>query len=285
MNLHESQQDEAFRAQVAAFVAARLAPDIRAKVLGFMRLERTDYVVWQRVLHEQGWGAPGWPGEYGGTAWTARQRTIFEEECFGGGAPRQLPFGLSMVGPVLQTFGTEQQKARFLPRILTLEDWWCQGFSEPGAGSDLASLSTRAERRGAEYVVTGQKTWTTFAHWANWIFCLVRTRAAGKPQEGISFLLIDMNSPGVRVQPIRTLDQGADVNEVFLDDVVVPIENLVGEEHRGWTIAKFLLGQERANIAGIGMCKRLMRRLKDCAGTQLKNGRPLIGDARFRIES
>jgi alkylation response protein AidB-like acyl-CoA dehydrogenase len=282
MNLHESHEDQEFRAEVAAFVVARLPPAIRDRVLGFMRVERGDYVAWQRILHERGWGAPGWPREYGGTGWTAYQRTIFEEECFGGGAPRQMPFGLSMVGPVLQTFGTEQQKARFLPRILTLEDWWCQGFSEPGAGSDLASLNTRAERRGADYVVNGQKTWTSFAHWANWIFCLVRTRATGKPQGGISFLLIDMSSPGVRVQPIRTLDQGADVNEVFLDDVVVPAANLVGEEHGGWSIAKFLLGQERANIAGIGMCKRLMRRLRDCASTQLKNGRPLIEDVRFR---
>jgi alkylation response protein AidB-like acyl-CoA dehydrogenase len=282
MNLLESQEDQAFRARVAEFVGSRLPADICDRVLGFKRVQREDYVAWQRILHEHGWGAPGWPREFGGTGWTARQRIIFEEECFSGGAPRQMPFGLSMAGPVIQAFGTEQQKAAFLPRILTLDDWWCQGFSEPGAGSDLASLNTRAEKRGDEYVVNGQKTWTSFAHWATWIFCLVKTRAGGKPQEAISFLLIDMNTPGVRVQPIRTLDQGADVNDVFFDDVVVPGVNLVGEEHHGWSIAKFLLGQERANIAGIGMCKRLMRRLKDYARTELKRGRPLIEDTRFR---
>lgn len=282
MNLFESPQDLAFRTQVAQFVAARLPPNIRDRVLSFKRVPREDYVTWQRILHEQGWGAPGWPREYGGTGWTARQRVIFEEECFSGGAPRQMPFGLSMAGPVLQTFGTARQKERFLPRILTLEDWWCQGFSEPGAGSDLAALTTHAERRGEEYIVNGQKSWTSFAHWANWMFCLVKTRPAEKPQESISFLLIDMASAGLRVRPIRTLDQGADVNDVFFDNVAVPAENLLGEAHRGWTIAKFLLGHERANIAGIGMCKRLMRRLRAFAGTQLKHGRPLIEDVRFR---
>ena len=282
MNLLESREDRTFRAEVSEFVAARLPPDIRNRVLEFKRVPREDYVAWQRILHAHGWGAPSWPCEFGGTGWTARQRIIFEEECFSGGAPRQMPFGLSMAGPVIQAFGTEQQKAAFLPRILTLDDWWCQGFSEPGAGSDLASLSTRAEKRANDYIVNGQKTWTSFAHWATWIFCLVKTRTGGKPQEGISFLLIDMSTPGVRVQPIRTLDLGADVNEVFFDEVVVPAVNLVGEEHRGWSIAKFLLGQERANIAGIGMCNRLMRRLKDYARTQLKRGRPLIEDKRFR---
>jgi len=282
MDLHESPETQAFRTDVADFVAARLPADIRAKVLGFLRVEREDYVRWQRTLNERGWGAPGWPREHGGTGWNARQRSLFEEECFVGGAPRQMPFGLSMVGPVLQAFGSEQQQKRFLPRILTMEDWWCQGYSEPGAGSDLASLTTRAERHGDVYIVNGQKTWTSFAHWANWIFCLVRTRPAGKPQEGISFLLIDMTSPGVRVKPIRTLDEGADVNEVFLDDVAVPVANLVGEENRGWTIAKFLLGHERTTIAGIGMCKRLLVRLKEFARSEPKRGRALIEDPRFR---
>ena len=282
MKLEETPAAREFRERVAAFVAARLPQDIRYKVLGFQRVERDDYVRWQRILHEQGWGAPGWPREYGGTGWDAHQRMIFEEECFTGGAPRQMPFGLSMVGPVLQAFGTEEQKRRYLPRILTMEDWWCQGYSEPGAGSDLASLTTRAERRDAVYIVNGQKTWTSFAQWASWIFCLVRTRATGKPQEGISFLLIDMMTPGVRVKPIRTLDQGADVNEVFLDDVAVPVANRVGEENHGWTIAKFLLGHERTNIAGIGMCKRLLRRLKEYSRTERKHGRPLIEDPRFR---
>ena len=282
MDLRESPETQAFRAEAADFVAARLPPDIRAKVLGFLRIERQDYVRWQRILNERGWGAPGWPREHGGTGWNARQRSLFEEECFVAGAPRQMPFGLSMVGPVLQAFGSEQQQKRFLPRILTMEDWWCQGYSEPGAGSDLASVTTRAERRDDVYIVNGQKTWTSFAHWADWIFCLVRTRASGKPQEGISFLLIDMTSPGVRVNPIRTLDEGADVNEVFLDDVAVPVANLVGEENRGWTIAKFLLGHERTTIAGIGMCKRLLVRLKELARGEPKRGLPLIEDPRFR---
>lgn len=282
MDLQDSAEEIAFRAEVAEFVAGRLPSDIRDRVLGFRRVEREDYVRWQQILFEKGWGAPGWPVEFGGTGWSARQRTIFEEECFVTGAPRQMPFGLSMVGPVLMNFGNEAQKARFLPRIPTMQDWWCQGYSEPGAGSDLASLSTRAERQGGHFIVTGQKTWTSFAHWANWIFCLVRTRADGKPQQGISFLLIDMATPGVRVNPIRTLDQGQDVNEVFLDDVRVPVENLVGEENRGWTIAKYLLGHERTNIAGIGMCKRLLQRLKEFACTERKHGRPLIEDIRFR---
>lgn len=282
MDLRESAEDATFRLEVRDFVAARLPAEIRARVMEFRRVERDDYVRWQHMLYAQGWGAPGWPREHGGTGWNARQRSIFEEECYTGGAPRQIPFGLSMVGPVLMKFGTAAQQAQFLPRIIANDDWWCQGYSEPGAGSDLASLKTRAEKQGDHYLVTGQKTWTTMAHWANWIFCLARTRADGKPQGGISFLLIDMATPGVRVRPIRTLDQGADVNEVFLDEVSVPVGNLVGEEHCGWTIAKFLLGNERTNIAGIGMCIRLLRRLKDYARRELKHGRPLIEDRRFR---
>jgi len=282
MELRESTEDLAFRLEVRGFVASHLPWSIRDRVLGFLRVEREDYVTWQRILHQQGWGAPGWPREFGGPGWTARQRAIFEEECFEAGAPRQMPFGLSMVAPVLMKFGTTQQQQRFLPRIISIEDWWCQGYSEPGAGSDLASVRTRAIRRGDEYVVSGQKTWTSFAHWANWIFCLVRSRQEGKPQAGISFLLIDMNTPGVRVSPIRTLDQGADVNEVFLDEVIVPVENRVGEEHAGWTIAKYLLGHERTNIAGIGMCKRLLRRLKDYARREIQGGHPLIDEPSFR---
>jgi len=282
MDLRESQPEREFREQVRAFVESSLPGDIRDRVLGFAHLEREDYVRWQKILHAKGWGAPGWPREWGGTGWSATQRVVFEEECFRAGAPRQMPFGLSMVGPVLLKFGAPAQKTRFLPRIVTLEDWWCQGYSEPGAGSDLASLKTRARRESDHYVVSGQKTWTSFAHWADWIFCLVRTRAEGKPQQGISFLLIEMRSPGVRVKPIRTLDQGADVCEVFFDDVVVPVEHLVGEEHGGWTVAKYLLGHERTNIAGVGMCKRLLSRVKDHARREFKRGKPLIQDVRFR---
>ena len=282
MDFRESPEDIAFRAEVREFVAKNLTSDIRDRVLGFRRVPREDYLAWQKILHAKGWGAPGWPAQFGGTGWTARQRTIFEEESFEGGAPRQMPFGLSMVGPVLMKYGTPLQQAKYLPRIVSMDDWWCQGYSEPGAGSDLASLKTRAERRGDVYVVNGQKTWTSFAHYANMFFCLVRTNAEGKPQQGISFLLVDMKTPGLRVRPIRTLDQGADVNEVFLDDVEVPVANLVGEENRGWTIAKYLLGHERTNIAGIGMCKRLLRRAKEIAARQLRHGHPLIEDLRFR---
>ena len=282
MDLRESPEDLAFRAEVREFVAKNLPAGMRERVLGFRRVPREDYVTWQRILYAKGWAAPGWPVQHGGTGWNSRQRSIFDEECYVGGAPRQLPFGLSMLGPVLMKFGTPGQLARYLPRILDLQDWWCQGYSEPGAGSDLASLKTRAERRGDVYVVNGQKTWTTLAHYANMFFCLVRTNAEGKPQQGISFLLIDMKTPGLEVRPIRTLDQGADVNEVFLDNVEVPVENLVGEEHRGWAIAKYLLGHERTNIAGIGMCKRLLSRLKDLAARETKRGKPLLDDPRFR---
>ncbi len=282
MNLAESPDELQFRETVRQFLRQHLPAAIREDVLAFKHLAKEQYVTWQRILAAQGWGAPGWPRDYGGTGWSAVQRSIFEDECYKAGAPRQMPFGLSMIGPVLMKFGTLAQRARFLPRIITMDDWWCQGYSEPGAGSDLASLKTTARRDGGDYVINGQKTWTTLAQFADWMFCLVRTNGEGKPQEGISFVLIDMRTPGVRVQPIRTLDLGADVNEVFLDDVRIPIDNLVGEENRGWTIAKYLLGHERTNIAGIGMCKRLLASLKEYARRQNKHGRPLLADVRFR---
>ncbi len=282
MNLTETPAEALFRTEIRRFVESHLPRTIRDDVLAFKHLAKDQYVRWQRILADQGWGAPGWPGEYGGPGWSAVQRSIFDDECYKAGAPRQLPFGLSMIGPVLMKFGTAEQQARFLPRIIRMDDWWCQGYSEPGAGSDLAALKTVARRDGDEYVVNGQKTWTTLAQYADWMFCLVRTRGEGKPQEGISFVLIDMRTPGVRVRPIRTLDLGADVNEVFLDDVRIPVANLVGPEHGGWTIAKFLLGHERTNIAGIGMCRRLSASLKDYAKRQTKHGLPLIEDVRFR---
>jgi len=283
VDLRETEHEKAFRAEVRSFVEANLPHDLRDRVLNFQHLEKADYVRWQRILAAHGWGAPAWPREFGGAAWSAAQRNIFDEECFTAGAPRQMPFGLSMVAPVLQKFGTPAQQQRFLPRILSMEDWWCQGYSEPGAGSDLAALSTRAERRAdGHYLVNGQKIWTSFAQWADWIFCLVRTDAGGRKQEGISFLLIDMATPGVTVRPIKTLDGGHDVNEVFFDNVRVPVENLVGEEHHGWSIAKYLLGHERTNIAGLGNCKRFMRRLKEIAASERKHGKPLLQDPRFR---
>ena len=282
MNLTETPAEAQFRTEIRRFVESHLPRTIRDDVLAFKHLAKDQYVRWQRILAEQGWGAPGWPANYGGPGWSAVQRSIFDDECYKAGAPRQLPFGLSMVGPVLMKFGTAEQQARYLPRIIRMDDWWCQGYSEPGAGSDLAALKTVARRDGREYVVSGQKTWTTLAQYADWMFCLVRSRSEGKPQEGISFVLIDMRTPGVRVRPIRTLDLGADVNEVFLDEVRVPVANLVGPEHGGWTIAKYLLGHERTNIAGIGMCRRLSASLKDYAKRQTKHGRPLIEDTRFR---
>ncbi|MCA3188905.1 MULTISPECIES: acyl-CoA dehydrogenase family protein [unclassified Cupriavidus] len=283
MDLRFTREEEAFREEVGAFVRASLPADIRDKVLGHRRVEKDDYVRWHRILHAQGWGAPTWPTEWGGTGWNALQRLIFEIETFRAGAPRMLPFGLTMIGPVLMKYASAEHKARFLPRIPTVEDFWCQGYSEPGAGSDLASLRTRAVRKGDKYIVNGQKTWTTMAHFADWIFCLVRTDAEAKPQEGISMLLIDMKSPGVTVRPIKTLDGGHDVNETWFEDVEVPVENLLGEKNRGWTYAKYLLGHERTGIAGIGHCYRELRQLRHYAAeTTDGRGRPLIEDVRMR---
>ena len=283
MHIELSAADKAFRAEVREFVAARLPPDIRRRVEGGLALGREDYVTWHRILYERGWAAPAWPREHGGPGWTPVQRYLFDSEIAAADAPRVMPFGVSMVGPVIFTFGDDAQKARFLPRILSADDWWCQGYSEPGAGSDLAGLRTRAVRDGDDYVVTGQKTWTTSAQWADWIFCLVRTDPdAPKPQQGISFLLIDMRSPGVDVRPIVTIDGGQEVNDVFFDGVRVPARNLVGEENRGWTYAKFLLSFERAGIADVGRSRKQLARLKQVARSEKTNGRPLAADHRFR---
>ncbi|UVE18439.1 acyl-CoA dehydrogenase family protein [Pseudomonas sp. LS44] len=282
MNLIESPEDKAFRQEVREFLASSLPRDLSERVLSLKHPTKEDSYLWQTTLAKRGWGAPSWPKAFGGCGWNATQKSIFEEEVYKAGAPRQMPFGLAMVGPVIQKFGNVQQQDYFLPRIINNEDFWCQGYSEPGAGSDLASLKTKAERDGDHYIVNGQKIWTSFAHWANWIFCLVRTSSEGRQQEGISFLLIDMNTPGITVRPIKTLDGGVDVNETFFDNVRVPVSNLVGEENKGWTIAKFLLGNERTSIAGVGNCKRFLRALKDLAGTQLKHGKPMIEDPQFR---
>jgi len=282
MDLNYSAQESAFRDEVRAFVRARLPHEISRKVLEHKRLDRDDYLRWQKILHAQGWMAPNWPVEHGGAGWNAVQQHIFDEECAEAGAPRIIPFGVNMVGPVIIAFGNAWQKQHYLPRILSSEDWWCQGYSEPGAGSDLASLKTRAERQGERYVVNGQKTWTTLAQYADMIFCLVRTASTGKRQEGISFLLIDMSTPGVTVRPIITLDGEHEVNEVWFEDVEVPAQNLVGEEGRGWTYAKFLLAHERSGIAGVGASKRELRMLKYIASQERRNGRPLIEDPRFR---
>ncbi len=282
MNLTWTPQERLFREEVRAFATDKLPQDIRGKVLRHQRLEREDYVRWHNILADQGWGAPNWPVEHGGTGWNALQRLIFEVECFKAGAPRLLPFGLSMIGPVLMKYGSAEQQARLLPRIVRVEDWWCQGYSEPGSGSDLASLSTRAVRDGDEYVVNGQKTWTTLAQYADWMFCLVRTDPEARAQRGISMLLLDMRSPGVTVRPIRTLDGGHDVNEVWLENVRVPVANLVGVENQGWTYAKYLLGHERTGIAGLGHCHRELGVLKHMAVQARSRGRPLLEDSRYR---
>ena len=281
MDLNFTPEEQGFRNDVRTFLRAELPADIRDKVLGRRELERDDYVRWQKLLCEKGWAGPSWPVEFGGTGWNAVQQYIFEEESALAGAPRTVPFGPKMVAPVLMKFGSPAQQERFLPRILSMEDFWCQGYSEPQSGSDLASLKTRATRSGDYYVVNGQKTWSTLAQYANWIFCLVRTSTEGKPQAGISFLLIDMTTPGVTVRPIITLDGAHEVNEVWFDEVRVPAENLVGEENKGWTYAKFLLGHERTNIAGIGGSKRDLALLKQLAAAERKDGRPLLEDSMF----
>ena len=268
MDLEFSTDELAFREEVRAFLATDLPADLRERVrLGDDRRVRDDIVAWQNILHARGWGAPMWPVEFGGTGWSKAQQFIFECECALADAPAQLAFGLKMVGPVIQRFGTPQQQERFLPRILSGEDWWCQGYSEPGSGSDLASLRMKAERDGDDYVLNGQKVWNTLGQFADWIFCLVRTDSEGKPQRGISFVLVDMRSPGIRVQPTRLLDGTHEVNEVWFDNVRVPVANRIGDENQGWTYAKFLLGHERTNIAGIGASRRALQRLKQVAGT------------------
>jgi alkylation response protein AidB-like acyl-CoA dehydrogenase len=276
MDLNFTAADAAFRAEVRAFLAEQLPQDIRHKVNHGHALASEDYVRWQQLLHGRGWGGPAWPVAFGGCGWSAVQQYIFEEEAAMAGAPRTLPFGVKMVAPVIMHFGTQAQQEHFLPRILAAQDWWCQGYSEPGAGSDLASLKMQAVRDGGHYIVNGQKTWTTLGQYANWIFCLVRTDPSAKPQRGISFLLIDMKTEGVSLRPIITMDGAHEVNEVWFDQVRVPVENLVGEENQGWTCAKFLLGHERANIAGIGIAKRELARLKRLAGEVVRHGQPLL---------
>ena len=281
MNLSLGPGDRAFRDDVRAFVAEAVPDDIRRKQAAGVALGKDDHMAWHRILYRQGWVAPNWPAEHGGAGLTPLRRHILERELAQGGAPWLLPFGIQMVGPVIMAFGDEAQKKRFLPRILSGEDVWCQGYSEPGAGSDLAGLRTRAARNGDGYAVSGQKTWTSYAHWADMIFCLVRTSGEGKPQEGISFLLIDMKSPGVTVRPIVTIGGKHEVNDVFFDDVRVPTGNRVGEENRGWTYAKYLLRFERAGSADVGTQRRQVARLKEIARAERLNGRPLIEDRRF----
>jgi len=284
MDLNYSAEELAFRDEVRGWLQKNLPADLREKVGNYEHLSKDDLLRWHRILAKQGWVAPAWPKEWGGTGWNVVQRYIFEEELGYVGSPPLIPFGLTMCAPVLLRFGTEAQKKRFLPRIYQGEDFWCQGYSEPGSGSDLASLKTKALRQGDHYVVNGQKIWTTLGHYADWIFCLVRTDpGVEKRQEGISFLLIDMKTPGVTVRPLILMDGAHEVNEVFFDDVKVPAENLVHEEGKGWTVAKYLLGYERMNTGRIGGSKRELAKLKEFAASQ-KVTNPRFRDRLSRLE-
>ncbi len=282
MDVEFSAEDLAFRDEVRAFIADHYPQALRGKQDEGDELSKDDFLSWHRVLAKKGWVAPAWPVEYGGTGWTSTQRFIFSEETARADCIRLMPFGLTMVGPVIYAFGTPEQKAHFLPRILSGEDWWCQGYSEPGAGSDLASLRTKAVQDGTDYIVNGQKTWTTMAQHADWGFFLVRTDPDAKQQEGISFLLIDMKSPGITVRPIITLGGEHEVNEVFLEDVRVPVAQRVHDENKGWTCAKFLLAHERTGIAGVASSKRGIERIKDIATTEMDGDKPLLANPFFR---
>ena len=282
MDLRFTPEERAFRGEVRAFIAAELPPATRERLVAGRHPAKAEIVDWQRKLNARGWAVPHWPREWGGSDLTATERFILTEELQRAPAPLPLAFNSMMVGPVIVAFGTEAQKRRFLPPTANLDIWWCQGFSEPGAGSDLASLKLTAERRGDRYVLNGQKTWTTLAQHADWIFVLARTDRAAKKQEGISFLLVDMTLPGVTVRPIITVDGAHEVNEVFFDDVEIPLDCLVGEENKGWDCAKFLLGNERAGQARVGTSQERLRRLKGLAARTMQDGRPLIEDTRFR---
>ena len=282
MDMEFSPEDLAFQKEVRDFIAENYPAELRGKQDEGEELSKEDFLAWHKVLYEKGWVAPAWPVEYGGTGWTPTQRFIFSEETARADCIRLLPFGLSMVGPVIYTFGTPEQKAYFLPRILSGEDWWCQGYSEPGAGSDLASLRTTAVRDGDDYIVNGQKTWTTLAQHADWGFFLVRTDKEAKAQEGISFLLIDMKSPGITVRPIITLGGEHEVNEVWLEDVRVPVSQRVYEENKGWTCAKFLLAHERTGIAGVAASKRGVEKVKAIARTEVDGDKPLLANPFFK---
>ena len=276
MDLNYSPEELAFRDEVRSWLRANLPADLREKVERYEHLSKEELLRWHRILAKQGWVAPAWPREWGGTGWNVVQRYIFEEELGYAGSPPIIPFGVTMCAAVLLRFGTQAQKKRFLPRIYNGDDFWCQGYSEPGSGSDLASLKTKAIRHGDHYVVNGQKIWTTLGHYADWIFCLVRTDpTVEKRQEGISFLLMDMRTPGITVRPLILMDGAHEVNEVFFDDVKVPTENLVFEEGKGWTVAKYLLGYERMNTGRIGESKRQLTYLK-------RYGEHLMGDTRWR---
>ena len=283
MDTNFSKDDIAFRDEVRKFFDDEFDSTL-AKNLGDGHGDnyKESIIAWQKKLYKKGWIAPNWPKEFGGTGWTDTQKFIYESERGLAGVPDVLPFGLKMVGPVIYTFGTQGQKERFLPKILSSDHWWCQGYSEPGAGSDLASLTTSAEYAGANYLVNGRKIWTSLAQYADWIFCLVRTSKGARKQEGISFLLIDMSSPGITVKPIITIDGRHSLNEVLFENVSVPVENLIGEQDKGWTYAKALLAHERNNMAEVADSKRMLTELKDKASKSIGGGRCLADDQVFQ---
>jgi alkylation response protein AidB-like acyl-CoA dehydrogenase len=282
MGIELTPDEQVFREEVRAFFRAKLPAELAERVRTHRAVSAQEHVAWQKTLYRRGWFAPAWPVEYGGTGWTPRQQYVYDEEYHAAAAPLVISFGRDLLAPVLMKFGSPAQKEHYLPRILASDDWWCQGYSEPGAGSDLASLRTRAERHGDVYVVNGQKTWTTLGQHANMMFCLVRTSSDGKKQEGISFLLIDMKTPGITVRPIVLLDGEPEVNEVWFEDVEVPVQNRIGDEGRGWTYAKQLLGHERTGIAGIGIAKRELAYLWERARETPHRGRTLADDPLFR---
>ncbi len=282
MDLSFTSEEVAFRDEMRKFFREEFPAEIREKVAAGHHLTKEETVRSQRVLNARGLAVPNWPVAWGGKDWTPVQVYLYQDEMQQANVPPPLAFNASMVGPVIAQFANDEQKQRFLPRAANLDDWWCQGFSEPGSGSDLASLRTRAERRGDKWIINGQKTWTTLAQHADWIFCLCRTDPAAKKQEGISFIVFPMTLKGITVRPIQTIDGGHEVNEVFFDDVVVPAENLIGEENRGWDYAKFLLGNERTGIARVGASKAKVQRIKELAAIEVVGQRPLIEDPKFR---
>lgn len=281
MDLKYTEQEQAFQQDVREFLQANYPADIQQKVAKGIALKKDDYVRWQKVLADKGWIAPGWPKEFGGPGWTPVEKYIFEEECGAANCLRTVSFGLVMLAPVLMQFGTDEQRKKYLSDIYNSDTWWCQGYSEPNAGSDLASLQTKAVKEGDHYIVNGSKTWTTHGHYADMMFTLVRTSQEDKKQKGISFLLIDMKAAGVTVDPIITVDGMHVVNQIFLEDVKVPVENLVGIEGDGWTIAKYLLQHERTYIAQVPRSKKQIDRLKTLAKKEMYNGQPLIEDSQF----
>jgi len=276
-------EDLAFRDEVRAFFARAYDEELQERLVSKDPATFKQAIIdWQKRLNDQGWVAPGWPAEYGGTGWSPTQYFIYESERSAAGIRDVIPFGLKMVGPVIYTFGTDEQKERFLPAILASEDWWCQGYSEPGSGSDLASLKTKAELDGDEYVVNGAKIWTSYAQFSDWIFCLVRTNSDGKKQEGITFLLIDMKSPGVKVNPIISIDGHHSLNEVEFSDVRVPVANRIGDQDKGWTYAKALLAHERTAIAGVADSKRSLAQIREYAAREVNGGKALLSDVLFQ---